>query len=190
MDRQRLVMVVVAAAASLVLLFSGRLNGDIPSQAARTVSSEPSGWIKVSGDVRLPGVYPIFVNNMADGVIALAVPMCDTTQATKARYMVSGAHLQVVCPDNGGQASIILTSMHVPERLVLNIPLDLNRATAGDLEALPGVGPMLAQRILQYRQKNGEFGRVEDLQMVDGIGEKRLKQLSIYLQVIKIKESP
>ncbi len=56
--------------------------------------------------------------------------------------------------------------------------LDLNRATARELEALPGIGPALARRILAYRESHGPFRRVEDLQKVSGIGPARLARLA------------
>ena len=52
--------------------------------------------------------------------------------------------------------------------------IDLNRATAVELEALPGVGPVLAGRIVAYRDLNGPYGAVEDLLDVGGIGEAKL----------------
>jgi competence protein ComEA len=55
-----------------------------------------------------------------------------------------------------------------------NRGIDLNRATAGELEALPGVGPVLAERIVAYRELNGPFAAVEDLLDVGGIGEAKL----------------
>jgi competence protein ComEA len=59
-------------------------------------------------------------------------------------------------------------------------PINLNTATQVQLESLPGVGPRAAQRILEYRQKNGNFKKIEDLMNVKGFGEKsflRLKPL-------------
>ena len=51
-------------------------------------------------------------------------------------------------------------------------PVNLNTATAEQLESIPGVGPKMAERILDYRQKNGGFKKVEDLMNVSGVGEK------------------
>jgi len=61
--------------------------------------------------------------------------------------------------------------------------VNLNTATAAQLEALPGIGPKVAQRIVEYRQKNGAFKKVEELMNVKGIGEKSFLKLKPHLTV-------
>jgi competence protein ComEA len=56
-------------------------------------------------------------------------------------------------------------------------PVHLNSATEADLDALPGVGPVTAQKILDFRQHHGAFGSVDELDAIPGIGPKRLDQL-------------
>ena len=56
-------------------------------------------------------------------------------------------------------------------------PLDLNTATLEQLDALPGIGPVIAQRILDYRAAHGSFASVTELLEVEGIGEKRLEAI-------------
>ncbi|MDN5933813.1 MAG: helix-hairpin-helix domain-containing protein, partial [Pseudonocardia sp.] len=56
-------------------------------------------------------------------------------------------------------------------------PVDLNTATEDQLDSLPGVGPVTAQRILEWRRHNGRFSRVEQLREIEGIGERRFAQL-------------
>ena len=51
-------------------------------------------------------------------------------------------------------------------------PVNLNTATASQLETLPGIGPATAKRIVEYREKNGGFKKIEELMNVRGIGEK------------------
>jgi competence protein ComEA len=62
-------------------------------------------------------------------------------------------------------------------------PLNLNTATVAQLEALPGIGKSVAERILQYREKSGGFKKVEDLMNVRGIGEKSFLKLKPLITV-------
>lgn len=84
--------------------------------------------------------------------------------------------------------SLVLSAMELPSldpsrkasqqnQNLRPVPLDLNRAVQEELERLPGVGPVLAQRILQYRQKKGGFKSVQELSRVPGIGPKKLAQI-------------
>jgi competence protein ComEA len=61
--------------------------------------------------------------------------------------------------------------------------VDLNLATPDQLDALPGVGPVTAQRILEWRTRNGRFARVEQLREIEGIGERRFGQLRELVRV-------
>ena len=62
-------------------------------------------------------------------------------------------------------------------------PVNLNSATQAQLESLPGIGAKGAQRILEFRQKNGGFKKIEDLMNVKGIGEKNFLKLKPYITV-------
>lgn len=55
--------------------------------------------------------------------------------------------------------------------------VNLNRASADELQVLPGIGPVLAQRMVDWRKAHGRYRTVDDLQEVKGIGKKRLEQL-------------
>jgi competence protein ComEA len=69
-------------------------------------------------------------------------------------------------------------------------PINLNTATADQLEALPGIGPATATRILEYRQKNGPFKKIEDLMNIKGIGEKSFLKLKPLVSVTPSRERP
>ena len=87
---------------------------------------------------------------------------------------------KAVGPSNRGSAPAktsvdpIVIRPDVASRRVL---LDLNRVTAEDLESLPGIGPVLAQRVMAYRKSNGGFHTVEELRQVKGIGQKKFDRV-------------
>jgi competence protein ComEA len=64
-------------------------------------------------------------------------------------------------------------------------PVDINTATVEGLAAIPGIGPVTAQRIVEWREQHGPFRSVEDLMKVKGIGEKSLEKLRPYVKVSK-----
>ena len=87
-----------------------------------------------------------------------------------------------------------ITTERAPEELVRELPepesapeaaprLELNRATQAELEALPGIGAVLAERIVAWRSANGPFVSVEQIMDVEGIGEKKFAEIrdSIYV---------
>lgn len=187
MSRQRIAMLVVIAAATGYLLLTGRHCGISSAVAARAVSVEPATWVGISGDVRFPGLFPIGVNNMTTTAILLTEPYCSLSPNLSMPNSPLGGRVRVVCPQPPGDAVIEYLPLAVNEQLLLNIPLDLNRVTAAHLEKIPGIGPVMAERIIQSRQKNGGFSSVSELNMVEGIGDATVRRLSRYLQVVDTK---
>jgi len=72
----------------------------------------------------------------------------------------------------------------------VSAPVNLNTASVAQLETLPGVGKATAERILEYRQKNGPFKRIEDLMNVRGVGEKSFLKLKPFITVATAKGEP
>ena len=67
-------------------------------------------------------------------------------------------------------------------------PLDINSASAKELQVLPGIGPKIAERIVKYREEHGPFKSLDDLTKVKGIGEKKLEKIRPFLKIGSAKK--
>ena len=182
---QRVVMVVCAALLIVPVTMKSRKSQVIPAHTAFRALSSGRLLVKVSGNVLHPGIYEVPANSLAVSVINMAVPLRPLKQfavaASAARPLSNGTAVELMeQPDK----SILLTTaqMTVPERIVMGIPLDIATMSEADFIRLPGIGPALAKRIAEQRQKNGGILRVEDLVSVEGLGEKRYEKIRIYFQ--------
>lgn len=142
-----------------------------------TASSAASELIvAVGGKVRRPGLVRLAPGaRVADALNAAGgpAPGVDVAPLNLARKVVDGELIMVgVTPPPGVAATGPAAAGGASGGLV-----DLNTATLADLDGLPGVGPVLAQRILDARTAQGGFTAVSDLRKVDGIGDARYEQL-------------
>ncbi|TDI91897.1 MAG: helix-hairpin-helix domain-containing protein [Caldithrix sp.] len=76
------------------------------------------------------------------------------------------------------------TGQDLPENNANEFALiDINSANEEELQLIPRIGPVLAQRIIRFRQKNGQFGRIEELKQVKGIGKATFKKIVPYISI-------
>jgi competence protein ComEA len=167
--------IILLVAGLLFGLYAGRgYLGWLSWQA--TASAHPAVFVEVTGEVARPGVYAFPASPTLPGVWRQAggpmpLPLSETPLPSQTRLEVRR------------EGDYHLDRMSGERLLTLGSALDLNTATAEDLDALPGIGPALAQRIVQYRQSQGPYRTIEDLLAVHGIGEKKLAQLKPLLMV-------
>lgn len=127
-------------------------------------------FVEVAGNTPRPGVYSFPQPPTLSAVLAQAGAAA--AAGNQERKIPSGSKIEIT-PD--GQ--LHLGRMSGPQLLTLGLALDLNQATAADLDGLPGIGPVLAKRIVDYRQAHGPFKKIDDLEQVSGIGPKKLEKL-------------
>lgn len=142
-----------------------------PSPLPPTTAEPAPIEIHVAGWVVSPGVVSIPAGSLVADAIRAAGGLkhgARTEGINLAAEVVGGQQLVVPGPGGGGPHS------WYGDAGVVGGMVAVNRASAGELEALPGVGPVLAGRIVAYREQHGPFGVVEDLLAVPGIGEAKL----------------
>ena len=133
----------------------------------------------VSGKVRRPGLVRLAVGaRVADAIAAAggAVPGAPLTYLNVARRVSDG---ELIVVGEAAPAAPGTAAGGTPPGAKIN----LNTATVNQLDALPGVGPVMAQRLVEYRQQHGGFHAVADLRRVEGIGDTRFERLKDLVEV-------
>ncbi|WP_328633497.1 ComEA family DNA-binding protein [Streptomyces sp. NBC_00356] len=153
-------------------------QGPGPGSGAGLVASGATGVVvDISGKVRRPGIQRLPAGaRVADALRAAGGlrPGTDTEGLNRARLLVDGEQVVVGAPavaaaaaPSGGPAGASAPAG----------PIGLNTATLEQLDTLPGVGPVLAQHIVDYRTEHGGFRSVDELREVNGIGDRRFEDL-------------
>ncbi|MDT0451553.1 ComEA family DNA-binding protein [Streptomyces hesseae] len=148
-------------------------------------SSARSVVVDVTGKVLRPGVQRLPPGSRVEDALEAAGgarPGADTTGLNQARVLMDGELIVVGAPAPGGPAPAAGGSAAPSGGGVAAGPVSLNSATLQQLDALPGVGPVLAQHILDYRTQHGGFRSVADLRHVNGIGARRFTDLKPLVQ--------
>ncbi|HEX9599798.1 MAG TPA: helix-hairpin-helix domain-containing protein [Gaiellaceae bacterium] len=180
-DRRRVLAVGVVAL--LVLVVAGKVflrparpvvPPPVRVSAAASHAPAPMLFVNVVGAVRRPGLYRLKDGaRVADAVSRAGgpTPKAQIELVNLAARIADGE--QIVVPRRG----LASPSATASGGAVAAGPVHLNSATLEQLDALPGVGPVTAQKILDYRQQHGAFGSVDELDAIAGIGPARLEQL-------------
>lgn len=167
---------------------SGRGASTTRTSTGPSVSVAPardgSATVHVVGAVRRPGVYRLRLGQRVEDAIRRAGGARDSTdlQAINLAAKVADGQQVVVprraeaggngAPAGGGVAGAAPSA-----------PINLNSATAEQLDTLDGVGPATAQKILEYRTQHGGFSSIDDLAQIAGIGPKKLEALKAQVTV-------
>jgi competence protein ComEA len=172
--------IAVVAVLALALVLGPRLLGQSGPAANAVPPLRPATRVRVArqqlvvdvvGAVRRPGLHRLVQGaRIADAVASAggATAKAELALVNLAAPVADGE--QVVVPVHGAAAA----SAGTPSA---SAPLDLNTATPEQLDALPGIGPATAAKIVSFRQAHGPFRSVDELDAVPGIGPARIEQL-------------
>jgi competence protein ComEA len=152
-------LAIAAIAGGIMLAVQHSRNQPTEIVLSQTEPTSQSGEIYIGGAVANPGMY-----HLKEGD-TLQTLLSDATVRSDADLN----HMELYIPREGENQS--------PQKI------DINRAEPWLLEALPGIGEILAKRIVDYRSKNGPFRRVEDLLQVSGIGEVTFENIKNHITV-------
>jgi competence protein ComEA len=184
-SRRRALAYVFALLAVLALGGRFALGRDEPTTTAAgpavlraEKAPPPTLLVHVVGAVRRPGLYRLPEGSRIDDAVRRAggaKPKAELALVNLASPVADGQ--QVVVPGRGTAAGAASTPAGATALGGSGQKVHLNSATLEELDTLPGVGPVTAQKILDYRAANGAFQSIDELDAVSGIGPTRLEEL-------------
>lgn len=159
------------------------LNQSETAETAGKVAREVK--VHVAGTVEKPGVYQLPVGSRVEDAVKLAgvLPTADLDALNLAAPLADGQkvtvplHQAALPPGTGRLFGAPAASTPTGAGFGTQGQVNINTAGQAELESLPGIGPALAERIIQYREESGPFRIPEDIKNVSGIGDKRYEQL-------------
>lgn len=181
------VIIIVIAA---VLVFALKGNSDTISiddaNTAKDKTTEESSestskvYVDVGGEVESPGVYEVSKDARIYEVIDKAGGLtgkADTTDLNQAEVVKDGQKIivasKVADTGSGSQGTSAGATVSAPSNGLINI----NTADSTELQKITGIGPVMAGKIISYREENGRFSKIEDLKNVSGIGDKTFAKM-------------
>lgn len=182
-----LIVVFIVLAAGLVFHLYERISPPpggviVKAKEEEKVLSSTDIYVHVYGAVNNPGVYKVPRGSRLFEVIGLAGGFsnnADTGALNLARKVEDGEKIHVptfeTARASGSSVGVPVSSKGEVKR-ESNL-VNVNKASLEELERLPGIGKSIAQRIIEYREKNGPFREPSDLLKVKGIGEKKLEKI-------------
>lgn len=156
---------------------------------SETTKEKQTCTVYISGAVHQPGLYQVDPKSRVQEVLPLAggvTPEADLNRINLAKVVKDG--MQINVPEQKNKSSTSKTALKEAKSNQsatekIKGPLSLNRATAQELDRLPGIGSTLAQRIVEYRNEKGQFQNLEQLKEVQGMSNSKIEKLRSYLVV-------
>jgi competence protein ComEA len=179
---QKRALLVMGLLILLLSVFIVARGNSQPNEAMEVIPitiAEPEIFVDVTGAVNKPGVYTLTGKSRVIDAIKAAgdsAPGADLSTINLARVLNDGEQIYV-------DSTVVNSSGVRVSKAVHSGPININRATARQLDALDGVGPVIAQRIVDYRKINGSFLTIDDLQKVSGIGAAKFAQIKAKVRI-------
>ncbi len=179
---QKIALSIIAAivlSLSVLIVLRGNTQINAAPEIIPITIAEPEIFVDVTGAVNNPGVYTLTGRSRVIDAIKAAgdsAPGADLSTINLARVLNDGEQIYV-------DSTVVNSFGQRVSKKVSSGPININRATLRQLDALDGIGPVIAGRIIEYRKKNGSFLTIDDLQKVSGIGAAKFAQIKSKVRI-------
>ena len=171
------------------VIFNKTIMDNIKFGNKENISEEEIIKVYVTGEVNSPGVIELEGDSRIEDAITLAggiTEKANLSEVNLAYSLEDGQKLYIPSVDDKEEVEYLTTENGeniLETNKEGNGKININTASLEKLETLPGVGEALGKRIIEYREENGKFEKIEDLKNVSGIGDKKFESLEEYIVV-------
>lgn len=177
-QRRALIAISLVAILFATFLFTNTRGRAVAQESPKPALTMPAVaktiLIHVAGKVKRPDVYPLLAGSRVSDAIKAAGGAqkgVDLSDINLARVLVDGEQVYV------GYVAKVSSSSSKSSKMRFTGVINVNRATKAEFDSLAGIGPVIANRIINYRSANGPFLALDDLLKVSGIGSKTLERI-------------
>jgi len=169
------ILMCVAVAASLLIVTNSN-DGDV------VVIANPASFevvVEIRGEVQSPGVYRLPEDARLNDLLTAAGGASEDADLSTHNLARRLTDAEVVVIEQIGVATpVAAVQADAPGNTQsINFRIDINTASQAELESLPGIGPVIAKRIIDYRLSNGRFSTIEELTRVEGVSDSLLTDI-------------
>jgi competence protein ComEA len=169
-------------AATIIYILAAQPSGTPIQLSAQPTPAPIKAYI--TGAIVKAGVYSIEPDQRVEDLVQLAggfTSLADQSAVNLAAGLKDGD--KIVVPEQKTASTFVANSPKSTPTDPVTFPININTATQQELDALPSIGETKAMAIISYREKNGLFSKIEDIQKVPGIGSPVFKQIKDYITV-------
>lgn len=204
--KQNKIVIIIGILAIVLIgwnIYNSKEDSDVESSTENIVANKENEEkieeemivIHITGEVKKPGVVRVKEGSRIEDIIEAAGGLtenADITNINLAYVVEDGVKIKIpaVGDDELSKESYIIEGMgenfSIAEGNVENHSnslININTATQSELETLPGIGPSIASRIIEYRNQNGKFKTVNDIKNVTGIGNNKFEKIKEFIKV-------
>ncbi|MCX8094782.1 MAG: helix-hairpin-helix domain-containing protein [Caldisericia bacterium] len=182
--REWIIITIVAFVLGIII---GFYSSKLSSKETLTLNeTKEKIYVQIVGEIKYPGVYEMENGDRVFQLVEKAGGLsenADINSINLSKKLIDGEKITVFAKKSLTEDDSKTTQSGISSTKPKSNLININTASKEELESLPGIGPTLAQRIIDYRETNGYFQTIEDIKKVSGIGDKKFEAIKNLITV-------
>lgn len=178
-----LITIIAFILGTLIGFYSGKLG---TKETLPLNETKEKIYVQISGEIKYPGVYEMENGDRVFQLVEKAGGLtenADINSINLSKKLIDGERVIIFAKNITNENNTTISQSGTTSTQRKSNLININTASKSELESLPGIGPTLAQRIIDYREINGYFQTIEDIKKVSGIGDKKFEAIKNLITV-------